>query len=78
MNIGIDHIAGNSRLIIDWANLGCSIHALDLRSWLEDTRALLMEFPQTPLIHILCEFNGEADILSRRGYGATEGLIFFF
>ena len=55
----------------------CFIQAMHLQSWITCVLRLLKDFPHLSIIHIFCEFNDNADVLSRRGINAEVGSIHY-
>ena len=50
--IASKQIVWDSSLIINWANELCTIQSMHICFWLQNARALLMDYPHLSLIHI--------------------------
>ena len=72
--LGIDtiHIAGDSRIIVEWFAGKMKLEAVHLTQWMDRILELKRQFLEISIQHIYREINHEADLLSKQ---ALEGPI---
>lgn len=70
-------MAGDSKIVIDWANRRGSLQVLALLHWMEQIEFLNASFTTIQLCHIVREQNALADKLSKRGSFALIGQILY-
>jgi len=68
-------VFGDSLLVINWLNGSSLIHAKNLVHHCSRVRELITHFEQIQFQHIFRQHNMEADCLSKKGIGCTEGLL---
>jgi ribonuclease HI len=76
----LDHlrILGDSRLVIEWINNKCILHAVHIESWMDRTRLLSKQFMDVKYSHISRLHNKEADALSKRALSGVMGRLSIF
>ena len=55
MGIPINHIYGDSSVIINWENKKAVLSSIELNHWCENTRSLLMDFDSLGICHVYRE-----------------------
>jgi len=72
----ISKIDTYSKLIIDWAVGKHDLHVNLLYHWCHRINALKNRLKKVTFQHTFCEHNRIVDLLSKKGLGRTEGLLF--
>lgn len=73
--IGLQLVLGDSQVIIEWGMHRYNLQSLVLSYWIGRVIKLLDEFLRLPCQHIYCEFNSQADLLSKQGIDLAPGSI---
>jgi hypothetical protein len=68
-------LIGDSKVIIDWLNQSGSLHSTVLIAWMEQIRLLQCSFKNLIFTHASREYNGAADLLSKKALEKTTGFI---
>lgn len=74
--IVLDHILGDSKVIIDWTLKHRSFQSIILHHWIQRVHGLLDSYPSLNIAHVYREYNTLADILSKHAIGLRLGLIY--
>jgi ribonuclease HI len=72
------HILGDSKVIIEWLQWKCKLHATKIEGWKCRVRDLQKNFQGTHFQHIYRETNEEADSLSKRALKVPKGILLLF
>jgi hypothetical protein len=64
--LNIDHLHGDSKIVIDWLNYKSNLQVTSLMSWMTKIRDLIHLFINIKFDHIYREENMKTDVLSKR------------
>jgi hypothetical protein len=68
-------VFGDSKLMIDWTNQGCSIGNMGLISIMKQVKEVKATFESISFTHVYFEFNTQANILSKEALIMQEGTL---
>jgi len=68
------HIAGDSKVVIDWFNQKAKLHVMTLQPWKDRIKEGL-SFASVQIFHIHRQFNYVADVLSKEGLSSEVALL---
>jgi len=69
------HIAGDSKMVVDWFNQKAKLHVMTLQPWKDRINELVFSFATVQIFHIHRQFNSVADVLSKEGLSSEVGLL---
>jgi len=75
LNIMDVHLAGDSKVIIDWFNNQVALNVLLLQAWKVRIRELETFFSSLQVFHIHRIYNSPEDALSKKGLSSEVGLL---
>jgi len=71
-------VFGDSKVIIDWLNNGCTLNANHLEGWKYKTKEISSHFQEINFIHIFRYFNKKAYLLSKQGLLGFRGRLEYY
>jgi len=76
LDLQVIHVAGDSKVVIDWFNGISALNVITLNQWKERVKELGSFFSQIQVFHIHRSFNSQAYILSKKGLESIYGTLF--